>query len=106
MIRSSVGGQTSTPGYTVTLTLPITLSSYSPSELIIISTLTPNDTTPITDNYPLSSTYYSVTFPTLRVGVAYSYYIKIVLRGNNSVDVFIPFQGSFTLSNHNIVIVN
>ncbi len=100
MIVSSSGQQESNTSYTytVTLTLPTTLSSYSPSELIIISTLTPNDTRPITDDYPPSPTQYSVTFRALRVGVAYSYHIRIVLRGNNSVDVFIPFQGSFILS--------
>ncbi len=103
MILNSAGEQTSTPGYTVSLSLPAL--SYSPSELLIISTLTPNDTAPITNNYPLSSQY-SVSFPALRVGVAYSYYIRIVLQGNNSIDVFIPFQGSFTLSKHNIVVVS
>ncbi len=103
MILNSAVQQTSTPGFTVTLSLPTALS-YSPSELVIISTLTPNDTAPITDDYP-SSSQYSVSFPSLRVGVAYSYYIRIVLRGNSSIDVFIPFQGSFTLSKHNIVLL-
>ncbi len=98
MIVSSSSQQGSNSFFTVTLLLPSTLISYSPSELIIISTLTPNDTAPITDDYPLSSTQYSVTVSALRVGVAYSYHIRIVLRGNNSVNVFIPFQGSFTLS--------
>ncbi len=96
LIVISSAGQT-TSAYTITLKLPEI--SYSRSELIIISTLTPTDSAPITDDYPLSSQY-SVTFNGLSVGVVYSYSIRIVLRTNTSIDVSIPVTGSFTICKH------
>ncbi len=95
MIISSAGQQTSSPVYTVTLTLPVI--SYPRSELILISTLTPADAAPITDDYPLSSQYF-VTFHGINAGVEYSYVIRIVLRRSNSINVSIPLTGSFTIS--------
>ena len=95
MIISSAGQQMSAPAYTVTLTLPEI--SYPRSELIIISTLTPADSAPITDDYPLSSQYF-VTFHGLNAGVEYSYVIRIVLQRSNSINVSIPLTGSFTIS--------
>ncbi len=97
MIISSDGQQTSAPVYTVTLSLPDI--SFPRSKLIIISTLIPADSVPITDDYPLSSQY-SVTFNELIAGAEYSYSIRIVLRTNTSVDVSIPVTGSFTLSKY------
>ncbi|XP_064394063.1 uncharacterized protein LOC135341428 isoform X2 [Halichondria panicea] len=94
MIISSAGQQTSSPAYTVTLTLPVI--SYPRSELIIISTLTLADAAPITDDYPLSSQYF-VTFHGINAGVEYSYVIRIVLRRRNSINVSIPLTGSFTI---------
>ena len=74
MIISSAGQTTS--AYTITLKLPetytITLKlpdheiSFLHSRLVIISTLTPADSIPITDEYPLSS--HSVTFIGLSTG--------------------------------------
>ena len=98
-IVSSTGQPTS--AYTITLTLPEI--NYPHSELIIVSTLTPTDSAPITDDYPLSSQY-SVTFNGLSVGVVYSYSIRIVLRRNTSIDVSIPLTGSFQLSKHCITV--
>lgn len=91
-IVNSVGQQTS--AYTLILTFP--LISYSQTELLIISTLTPADSAPIINDYPLSSQY-SVTFNGLRTGVEYTYSVRIVLRSNTSVDVYIPLMRSFTL---------
>ncbi|XP_064393477.1 uncharacterized protein LOC135340957 isoform X2 [Halichondria panicea] len=91
-IASSTGQPTS--AYTITLTLPEI--NYPHSELIIISTLTPTDSVPITDDFPFSSQY-SVTFNRLSDGVVYSYSIRVVLRTNTSLDVSIPVTGSFTL---------
>ncbi len=90
-----------TSAYTITLTLPEI--NYPHSELIIMSTLTPTDSAPITDDYPLSSQY-SITFNGLSVGVVYSYSIRIVLRRNTSIDVSIPLTGSFQLSKHCITV--
>ncbi len=91
-IVGSAGQQTS--AFILTLTLP--RISYSQSELFIVSTLTPADSAPIVNDFPLSSQY-SVIFSGLSAGVEYSYSIRIVLRTNTSVDVSIPLMGSFTL---------
>ncbi len=97
-IVSSTGQPTS--AYTITLTPPEI--NYPHSELIIISTLTPTDSVPIIDDFPLSLQY-SVSFNGLSAGVEYSYSIRIVLRTNTSVDVSIPLMGSFILSKHCII---
>ena len=90
---SSVGQQVC---YQVTFPLPEV--PYLPEELVIISSLTPNDVEPMISKFTESSSQHTTTYCNLSPGVEYSYTIRIVLQSNNSVDVADPVTGSFTLS--------
>ena len=93
---SSIGQQVSVPCYQVTFPLPEV--SYLPEELVIISSLIPNDIEPMINNFTDSSSQHTTTYCNLSPGVEYSYTIRIVLQSNTSVDIADPVTGSFTLS--------
>ena len=90
---SSVGQQVC---YQVTFPLPDV--PYLPEELVIISSLTPNDVEPTISKFTQSPLQHTATYCDLSPGVEYSYTIRIVLQSNTSVDVADPVTGFFTLS--------
>ena len=49
---------------------------------MLISTVSPEDTAPVTDNFPFSYQY-TLTFTDLNPGVDYNYTVEIVRRNNN-----------------------
>ena len=79
--------------YRVRLSLPFT--GYPPSDLLIVSTLSPPHSDPIT--LPTTNQV-TVTFTELTAGVDYTYTIRVVLASNQSNDVVSPVTGEFSLT--------
>ena len=94
---SSVGQQVC---YQVTFPLPKV--PHLPEELVIISSLTPEDVEPMISKFTESSLQHTTAYCNLSPGVEYSYTIRIVLHSNTSVDVADPVTGSFTLSKYEV----
>lgn len=82
----------SVPDVVVTVDLPIT--EFVPSNLSIISTVTPNDTAEVRADFPFSYRY-TVTFTDLNPGVDYNYTVRIVTR-DVMTDEVANFTGSFS----------
>ena len=80
------------------VTFPLRDVPYLPEELVVISSLIPNDVEPIISRFTESSSQHVVTYCNLFPGVEYSYTIRMDLQSNTSVDVADPVTGSFTLS--------
>ncbi len=81
--------------YTVRLSLPFT--GYPPSDLLIVSTLSPPHSDPITLPFPSTTNQVTVTFTELTAGVDYTYTTRVVLASNQSNDVASPVTGEFNL---------
>ncbi|XP_064402742.1 uncharacterized protein LOC135348446 isoform X2 [Halichondria panicea] len=84
--------------YTVRLSLPFT--GYPPSDLLIVSTLSPPHSDPITLLFPYTTNQITVTFTDITAGVFYTYTIRVVLASNQSNDVVFPVTGNFILALH------
>ena len=84
--------------YMVRLSLPFT--GYPPSDLLIVSTLSPPDSGPITLPFPYTTNQITVTFIDITAGVFYTYTIRIILASNQSNDVVFPVTGNFILALH------
>ncbi len=84
--------------YTFRLSLPFT--GYPPSDLLIVSTLSPPHSDPITLPFPSNANQITVTFTELTAGVFYTYTIRVILASNQSNDVFFPVTGEFILALH------
>ena len=76
--------------YTICLSLPFT--GYPPSDLLIVSTLSPPHFDPITLNQ------ITVTFTDLTAGILYNYTIRIVLASDQSNDILPTATGIFSLA--------
>ena len=84
--------------YTVRLSLPFT--GYPSSDLLVVSTLSPPHSDPITLPFPSTTNQVTVTFTELTVGVVYTYTTRVVLASNQSNDVVFPVTREFTLALH------
>ncbi len=84
--------------YTIRLSLPFT--GYPPTDLLIISTLSPPHSDPIILPFPYTTNQITVTFTDLTAGVFYTYTIRVVLASNQSNDVVFPVTGDFILALH------
>ncbi len=84
--------------YRVRLSLPFT--GYPPSDLLIVSTLSPPHSDPINlpFEFPSITNQVTVTFTELTAGVDYTYTIRVVLASNQSNDVVSPVTGEFSLT--------
>ncbi|XP_064399878.1 uncharacterized protein LOC135346234 isoform X2 [Halichondria panicea] len=82
--------------YTLCLSLPFT--GYPPSDLLIVSILSPPHSDTITLPFPSTTNQIMVTFTDLTAGVLYTYTIRIVLTSDQSNDVVPPFTGEFSLT--------
>ncbi len=82
--------------YTVRLSLPFT--GYPPSDLLIVSTLSPPHSDPITLPFPSNANQITVTFTELTAEVVYTYTIRVVLASNQSNDVASPVTREFSLT--------
>ena len=92
----SVGQKLFVPCYLVTFPLPEV--THLPEELVIISSLAPNDVTPMISNITETSSQHTLRFCDLSTGVEYSYTIRIALRSDTNIDVVDPLTGTFTIS--------
>ncbi len=84
--------------YTVRLSLPLT--GYPPSDLLIVSTLSPPHSDPIILPFPSTTNRVTVTFTELTVGVLYTYTIRVVLASNQLNDLVSPVTREFRLALH------
>ncbi len=82
--------------YTIRLSLPFT--GYPPSDLLIVSTLSPPHSDPITLPFPSTTKQVMMTFTELTAGVLYTYNTRVVLASNQSNDVVSPVTGEFSLT--------
>ena len=88
-ITSQNVGTVSGTNFTVTLNLPIT--EYRLDQLLVITSLTPNDTAPVVANFSASYEY-TVMFSGLMPGTSYTYTVRIVRRNDMTevnVDAFV-----------------
>ena len=81
--------------YTVRLSLPFT--GYPPSDLLIVSTISPPHLDPIILPFPSTTNQITVTFTELTAGVLYTYTTRVVLASNQSNDVVSPVTGEFII---------
>ena len=81
--------------YTVRLSLPFT--GYPSSDLLVVSTLSPPHSDPITLPFPSTTNQVMVTFTELTAGVVYTYTTRVVLASNQSNDVVSPVTGEFII---------
>ena len=78
--------------YTVTLDFPLTI--FVPDDLIVISTISPEDNPQVRADFP-SSYQYTLTFTDLNPGVDYSYTVQVVLQ-NNKTAIVTSASGTFS----------
>ena len=82
--------------YTIRLSLPFT--GYAPSDLLIVSTLSPPHSGPIILPFPSTTNQVTVIFTELTAGVLYTYTTRVVLASNRSNDVVSPATREFRLT--------
>ncbi|XP_064403230.1 uncharacterized protein LOC135348785 isoform X3 [Halichondria panicea] len=82
--------------YTVRLSLPFT--GYPPSDLLIVSTLSPPYSGPIILPFPSTTNQITVTFTNITAGLLYTYTTRVVLASNQSNDVVSPLTREFNLT--------
>ncbi len=92
-INAQNGEMLSDTKLTIPVNLPIT--EYRPDQLLVIVSLSPNDTAPVVVDFP-ASYQYTVMF-SLMAGTSYNYTVRVVRRSDMTTDVVEPFEGSFTI---------
>ncbi len=92
----TVEGTPSDTNYTVLLSLPFT--GYPPSDLLIVSTISPPHSDPKTLPFPSTTNQITLTFTDLTPGVLYNYTIRVVLASDQSNNVASPITGKFSLA--------
>ncbi len=80
--------------FTAIMNLPLT--EYLPDQLVIIVSLTPNDTAPVVADFP-ANYQYTVMFSGLTAGTSYTYTVRVVCH-SDMTDVVDAFVGYFTIA--------
>ncbi len=80
--------------FTATVNLPIT--EYRPDQLLVITSFTPNDFTPVVADFP-ASYQYTVMISSLIPGTSYTYTVRVVRR-SDMTDVVEPFVADFLIA--------
>ena len=83
---------------TIIIRLSLPFTGYPPSDLLIVSTLSPPHLDPITLPFPSTTNQVTVTFTELTAEVVYTYTIRVVLASNQSNDVASPVTIEFRLT--------
>ncbi len=76
------------------MNLPLT--EYQPDQLLVTTSLTPNDTAPVVADFP-ASYQYTVMFSGLMPGTSYTYTVRVVRR-NDMTDVVDAFVTDFLIA--------
>ncbi len=93
-IASQNGRIVSDTSFTATMNLPLT--EYQPDQLLVIVSISPNDTAPVVADFP-ASYQYTVMFSGLMTGTSYVYTVWVVCR-SDMTDVVEPFVEDFIIA--------
>ena len=77
------------------MNLPLT--EYRPDQLLVIVSLTPNDTAPVVANFS-ASYQYTVMISGLMPGTSYTYTVQVVRRNDITTDVVDAFVADFLIA--------